>query len=124
SQLEAAATLGGALEPKMAAERQRQLVRDRETQPGAAAPTRPERPEDPLALRRPDPRAAVVDHDVDRPVGRAQLEADPPAVGRPAEGVRQQIRDDLEHAIAVRDDHGLGVDPAAVLDSAPPRLLA
>ena len=39
-----------------------------------------------------------------RPFCGAELELDPAAVGRPAERVREQVGDDLQHAVAVRDD--------------------
>ena len=35
----------------------------------------------------------------------ARLERDAAAVGRRAEGVREQVADDLQHAVAVRVDH-------------------
>ena len=55
----AAADLGVELDP--AAERLRELVRDRRPRPGAAAVARPERPEDPLLLVRRDPGPGVRD---------------------------------------------------------------
>ena len=69
------------------------------------------------------PGAAVGDVDGDRPVVARQLEADAAAVGRPAEGVREQVRDDLQHAVAVGDDHGRAVRLLRVLDAAAAGLL-
>src|SRR5205823_14590827 len=109
-ELEAAPALRRGLEPDSPTERGRQLTRDREPQPRAAAVARPEGTEDPLPLHGRDPRAAVVDRDVDGPIRRAQLELDPAAVGRPAEGVGEQVRDDLEDAVAVRDEHRIRRD--------------
>ena len=39
------------------------------------------------------------------PLRCGERELDPAAVGRPAEGVGEQVGDDLEHAVAVGDDH-------------------
>src|SRR4029079_14324880 len=104
--------------------RERELPGDREPEPRAAAVARPERPEDAVALVRPDAGARVVDREGHIPVLRRQLDPDPAALRRPAERVREEIGDDLEDAVAVGDDHGAGTDLAAVVDRAPARLLA
>ena len=57
-------------------------------------------------------------------VRRAELQRDPPAVGRGAERVREQVVDDLQHAVAVGDDHRRVADVDAVVDRPPPGLLA
>src|ERR671934_262231 len=88
NELEAAALAGRRPKLDPAAERERELARDREPEPRPAAIPRPERTEDPVALLRRDPRTAVVDGHADRPVRRPQLERDPASVGRPAEGIR------------------------------------
>src|SRR5439155_13913165 len=110
------------------AESERELACDRETEPGAASVARvgvrEERAEDALALLRPDSGAGVADQDRDGAVRRRQTEVDAAAVGRPAERVREQVGDDLQYAVAVRDDHRPRVDIAVVVDRAPPRLLA
>ena len=53
---------------------------------------------------------------LDLPFVCAELELDPAAVGRRAERVREQVVDDLEHAVAVGDDHRAGADVDAVVD--------
>ena len=85
---------------------------------------RPERPEDPLLLLQRYPRTAVVDSNADRPVDLRQREPHAAAVRRPAERVREQVRDHLKHAVAVGLDDRLRHDRAAVVDAAPARLLA
>src|SRR4029079_17480947 len=105
-------------------ERNRQLAGDCQAQPRAAAVARPERPEDALAVRRREPGPGVRDRDGNGAVGGEERELDPPAVGGPPERIREQIGDDLEDAVAVRDDHGRAVAIAAVVDLAAPRLLA
>src|SRR5206468_12737678 len=92
------------------AKRHRELTRDRQAEPGAFAVVRPERAEDPLLLVGADPRPRVLDRDVDVLVLRAQVQADAASVRRPAESVREQVRDDLEDAVAGGDDHWLGGD--------------
>ena len=87
------------------AERSRELLRDREAEARAAADVRDERPEEPLAALRRDARAGVLDRDVDRAVLLRELERDPAAVGRRVERVREQVADDLQHAVAVGGDH-------------------
>ncbi len=60
------------------------------------------------------------DVDVDGAVGGDEAELDAAAVRRPAERVREQVRDHLQHTVAVGDDHGQlvgGLEP--VLDLAP-----
>ena len=52
------------------------------------------------------PGTRVLDRDPHGPVRLPELERDPPAVGRRPERVREQVVDDLEHAVAVGDDHG------------------
>src|SRR5204863_471904 len=52
-----------------------------------------------------------------------RLETDLLAVRRPAKRVRQQVRDDLQDAVAVGLEHRGGRDRAPVVDAAPPRLL-
>ena len=123
-QVEPAARAELALELDAAAERDRQLAGDRQPEPGAAAVPRPERPEDPLAVGRLDPRSGVRDRDRDGAVRGGERELDPTAVGRPPEGVGEQVGDDLEHPVTVGDDHRRTVAVAAVVDLAgvsPPR---
>ena len=104
---------GLALELDPAAERDRQLARDREAEPRAAAVARPERPEDPLPVGRLDPRARCR-----RPRRRRCRWRSPSASStRPPSGVqrkrvREQVRDDLEDAVAVGDDHRPAVRPS------------
>ena len=57
-----------------------------------------------------DPRPGVGDGHRDAPVLGGELKLDPAAVGRPAERVREQVGDDLEHPVAVRDDHRPAVE--------------
>ena len=61
---------------------------------------------------------------LDRPVRRASSRLIRAAVRRRAERVREQVADDLEHAVAVGDDHRARADLDAVVDRAPPRLVA
>ena len=99
-----APTFGLELDP--AAERDRELPRDREPEPGALGVGRQEGPEDPLAFLGRDPRARCRRRRPRRRRSRASsASVDAAAVGRPAERVRQQVRDHLEHAVAVGDDH-------------------
>ena len=93
--------------PIWPAERVRQLARDR--QPAGPVPpaSRHERPEQPLAILGRDPGPRVLDRDPHRAVRLAELEPDPPAVGRRPERVREQVVDDLQHTVAVGDDHRL-----------------
>ena len=58
------------------------------------------------------------------PFSCAELELDPAAVRRRAERVREQVVDDLQHAVAVGDDHRPGADVDAVVDRARAGLLA
>ena len=53
-----------------------------------------------------------------------ELERDPPAVGRRPERVREQVPDDLQHAVAVGDDHRPVAGLLAVVDRAAARLVA
>ena len=106
------------------AERESELARNRQAEPGPVHVVRDERVEDPLALVRRHARAGVDDVDADGPVRRRELELDPAAVGRPAKRVGEEVGDDLQHAIPVGDDDGrltVPVDP--VVDLAPARLL-
>src|SRR5690349_3415666 len=123
-ELEAAAGAGPRLELDPAAEGDRELARDREAEPGTPAVAREEGTEDPLPLLRTDPGPGVGDADRDGPVLGGEREIDATAVGRPAEGVRDQVGDDLEHTVPVGDDHRLGLQVAAVVDRAAPSLLA
>ena len=122
-ELEAAAPRRARCRARSGRRARRELARDREPEAGAAAVARPERPEDPLALARriPGPVSSTATATV--PFAARQLEPDPAAVGRPAERVREQVRDDLEHAVAVGDDHRARPRPRGVVDRAPPRLL-
>src|SRR5215203_1108985 len=101
----------------------RELARDREPQARSVARPRPERTEDPLALDGADARARVRHGDGDRPVVLCEPESDAAAVGRPGEGVVEEVRDDLQQAIAVRRDDGIGADGALVVDTASTGLL-
>src|SRR5439155_9406191 len=101
-----------------------ELPRDRETEPGAATVPRPEWPEDAIALRLFDPRPRVGHGDGYRSVLRRQGKFDPPALRRPAEGVREQVHDDLQHAVAVGHDHGLRTQVESIVDLSPPSLLS
>ena len=98
----------------------RELARDREPEPGPATVARPERPEDPFQLLVVDSRSGVRHDDRHRAVRGRERELDAAAFRRPAERVREQVRDDLEHAVAVRDDHRLRADVGAVVDRATP----
>ena len=100
----------------------RELLRDREPEPGAAAPPRRTAGRAARAVSGaiPGPVSSTATWTV--PFVRCELEADPAAVGRRAERVREQVVDDLEHAVAVGDDHRLRADVDAVVDRAPPRL--
>ena len=72
-----------------------------------------------------DPRAGVGDVDPHRAVEQLGADRDGAAVRGPAERVREQVRDHLQHAVAVGDDRrrlGILVEPE--LDLAAPRLLA
>src|SRR3954465_588409 len=124
-ELEAAAVPRLGIELDAAAERRRQLVRNREPEAGAGVVPRPERAEDPVALGWRDAGAGVVDGDRHAPVGCAELELDLAAVGRPAKRIREEVRDDLQHAVAVRDDRRARVEALLVADPAaagpPPR---
>src|SRR5438128_7709990 len=122
-ELEAAAPAERRLELDASAERERELPRDREAEPGARVILREERPEDPLALMRGDSGSGVVDRDRHGAILGRELELDTASIGRPAKRVRQQVGDDLEHAVAVRDDRRRGVEPSPVVDSTPARLL-
>ena len=113
-----------ALEVDRPAQRERELPRDRKPEAGALAVVRPEGTEDPLLLLFPDPGAAVCDRDVDLSVLGAQREIDAAPVRSPAERIREQVRDDLQDAVAVGDDHGLGREVLRVVDPARLRLLA
>ena len=84
---EAAAPPHLAVELDPAAERDRELARDREPEPRAAAVDRPERPEDALSLLGRDPRPRVGDVDRDGAVGARQREVD--AARRPASSGRR-----------------------------------
>src|SRR4029453_4987611 len=79
-ELEPAALAGLRLPLDLAAERRRQLARDREPEAGALPIPGPERPEDPLLLLRSYPRPAVVDRDPNRSVDLPKGKADVPAV--------------------------------------------
>ena len=115
--------LGLELDP--AAERDRELRRDRR---GPSPVPRPSCDQNGRKIRSrssgaiPGPVSSTATATV--PFARLEREVDPAAVGRPAERVREQVRDDLEHAVAVRDDHRRRRRPRAVVDPAPPRLLA
>ena len=85
---------------------------------------RPEGPEDSLSLLPRDARTAVIDRDPDRPVDLGQGKTNAAAVGRPAESIREQVRDHLQHAVAVGLEDGRGGDRAAVVDPPPARLFA
>ena len=84
---------------------------------------RPERPEDPLALVGGDPGPGVGRPTRDLPFAACEREVDPAPVRRPAERVREQVGDDLEHPVAVRDDHRAAVELLAVVDLAAAGLL-
>src|SRR5205085_11347867 len=111
------------VELDVAAQSDGELVRDREAEPGPGVVPRPERTEDPVALLDGHARAIVVDRDGDAAVRGRQLEADAAAVRWPAEGVREQVGDDLEHAVAVGDDRRARGEVLDVRDPAAPGLL-
>ena len=75
-ELETATAAELAVELDPPAERQRQLLRDRQPEARALAVMRPERPEDALLLLGRDPRPGVLDRNVDEPVVRAQAQVD------------------------------------------------
>src|SRR5262249_15050781 len=110
------------VEAYVAAEGVRQLARDRETEAGAAA-VRHERPEEALAILRRNAGSRVLDRDEHGPVRLPELERDPAAVGRGPEGVREQVVDDLEDAVPVRDDDRPLSHAHREVDRARPRLL-
>ena len=56
-------------------------------------------------------------------VGPAEPEVDASALRRPVERVREEVRDDLQHAVAVGDEHRSLPEREVVLDAARPRLL-
>src|SRR5262249_60658608 len=118
----ARAAPGAAVAPP--AERGGDPLRDRRAEAGPTGATRDERAEQPLLRRARDARPGVLDGDVDRPVLARELERHPAAVGRCAERVREEVPDDLEHAVAVGDDHGVVANIAAVVDLPPLRLVA
>src|ERR671930_615457 len=112
----AAPHLGAQLDPT--AERGGELLGDRQPEPRAAAGLRNERPEQALALLGRDAGTRVLDRDVHRSVSLRELEGDGAAVGRRLERVRDQVPDDLQHAVAVGDDHRPVVRLALVVDAA------
>ena len=76
-----------------------------------------------LSFLGPDPGAGVADVDPHGAVVGRRRELHPSSVGCPAERVREQVRHDLQHAVAVRDDRRrLPVVDEQVLDLATPRL--
>ena len=92
--------------------------------PVPVARARPERPEDPLTLLRPDARARVGHRDRDRPVRRR---ASPRSI-RPPSGVQANaLSSRLETICSTRSpsvvDDRVGVERALVLDAAPARFL-
>ena len=70
------------------------------------------------------PGPVVLDRDVHGAVLLRELERDPTAVGRRLERVREQVPDDLQHAVAVGLDHRARAHLAAKVDRAALRLLA
>src|SRR5215218_1324980 len=96
-QAEATSATDGALQLDPAAERVRKLVGDREPEPRSAAVARPEGAEDPLRLFGRDAGTRVRDGHGHATVDRIELDVDATAVGRPAKGVGEQVRDDLEY---------------------------
>src|SRR5262249_35589536 len=101
SQLEGRALADLGLELDRAPERVRELVCDRQPEPRSAALVLgPEGPEDPLAILVGNARAGVANGHRHAPVLLAEVEVDAAAVRRPAKGVREQVRDDLQHAVA------------------------
>ena len=94
-ELEPAAATELAVKLDPPAERKRQLASDGKTEPGALPVVRPEWAEDALLFLGAYPRPRVLDGDVDQPVLRAQPHTDLTSVRRPAEGVCEQVRDDL-----------------------------
>ena len=70
----------------------------------------------------PGPESATADGD--GAVVAASPSSISAAVGRPGEGVVEQVGDDLENAVAVGRDDRVGTERALVLDPAAPRLLA
>src|SRR6185437_11393472 len=121
---EAASLARFALQLEPAAERERELPRDRQAESGAAAVARPERPEDPLLLIRCDPRPGVADRHRHLTVTPGEREIDAAARRRPAERVRDEVRDDLEHPVAVSHEHRALPQLELVVDVARPRLLS
>src|SRR5581483_6160932 len=81
------------------------------------------RAEEPLALLRWNAGPRVLDRDLYRPVLLRELELDAPAVRRRAERVREQVVDDLQHPVAVGDDHRVRAHVDAVVDRALARLV-
>ena len=107
-----------------AAERDRELASDRKPEASAVRVLRDERLEDLRALRRRHARPGVDDVDRDDAVRRTEPQLDAAAVRRPAERVREEVRDHLQHAISVGHDDGRGLRPRErVVDLAATRLL-
>src|SRR5438094_845200 len=108
----------------LTAERRGELTRDREAEAGPVAVPRPERPEDALLLLPRDAGPTVVDGDADGSVGLLQGETDAASIGRPAKRIRKQVRDHLQHTVAVGLEDRPRRDRAPVVDPTAARLLA
>ena len=123
-QLEPRALSDLGVEVDAPAEHRRELLRDREPEARASARLRDERPEEPLAHLRRDAGAGVLDGDVHGAVPLCELERDAAAVRRRVERVREEVPDDLQHAIAVGRDDGPRLHLLVIVDRPPARLFA
>ena len=90
----------------MPPESNRELPRDRESEPRPVHVVRDEGLEDAAALTLRDTRARISHVHAHAPVVGHELEIDATPVRRPPERIAEEIRDDLQHAIAVREDDG------------------
>ena len=114
---------GLAVELEPAAERESELARDREAETRAAAvpATRTAGRSAPASPARSRPVSATAT--LTSPFCAPSAEVDATARGRPMERVGEQVRDDLQHPVAVGDEHRSLAELQVVLDPAGPRLL-
>ena len=85
---------------------------------------RHERAQDRGPLRLRDARAGVADDDAPAAIGERDVDGDVAVGRRRMQGVRDEVRDDLQHAIAVAEHDRLAVGAHVQVDPAPARLLA
>src|SRR5204862_6185978 len=100
-----------------------ELARDRQAEASAVRVLRDEGMEDAVSVLSSDPRPRVGDLHLEASVPCVEGELDRAAVRRPFERVREQVRDHLQDAVPVGDDHRfLAVGLEAVVDVALARL--